>query len=302
MSVPAVSVVVPTKDRPAQLANCLEALGRLDYPREQLEVIVVDDGGRSSLEPVRASAPPGLSVSLVRREPGGAAAARNTGADAAQGELLAFTDDDCLPERGWLRELTAALAQAPGAGCGGRTPNALPANPVSEASAYIQELVYAHYNANPDAARFFASNNLAVPHDAFHELGGFDAERFPGASEDRDFCDRWVCSGRTLVYAPGAVVHHARDLDLPGFVRQHVAYGRGAARYHRARAARGNGRMRDDMSFHLNRALWSRTLGLRPVRRAAQMGALLALWQVANAAGYALERRSALKQGSADTD
>jgi GT2 family glycosyltransferase len=298
----AISVVVPTKDRPAQLANCVEALGRLDYPREQLEVIVVDDGGRHDLEPVCASAPPGLSVSLVRREPGGAAAARNTGAGTATGELLAFTDDDCLPERGWLRELTAALARAPGAGCGGRTLNALPANPYAEASAYIQELVYAHYNANPDAARFFASNNLAVPRDAFHELGGFDAERFPRASEDRDFCDRWLAAGRSLVYAPGAVVGHARDLDLSGFARQHVAYGRGAARFHRARAARDSGRMRDDMSFHLNRSLWRRTLALRPAGKAAQMVALLALWQVANSAGYALEWCSGLKHASADTE
>jgi GT2 family glycosyltransferase len=302
VSTAAVSVVVPTKDRPEELASCLEALGRLDYPRELLEVIVVDDGGGADLEPVRASAPAGLTFSLIRREPGGPAAARNTGADAAQGELLAFTDDDCLPERGWLRALSATLAEAPGAACGGRTLNALPANAFSEASAYIQELVYAHYNADAEAARFFASNNLAVPRDAFRELRGFDAERFPRASEDRDFCDRWLASGRALRYAPGAVVHHARDLDLRGFVRQHVAYGRGAARYHRARAARSGGRMRDDMAFHLNRALWSRTLALRPARRAGQMAALLALWQVANTAGYALERRSALKRGSGGTE
>ena len=302
MSTAAVSVVIPTKDRPGDLANCLGALGRVDYPREQLEVIVVDDGGRADLEPVHSSAPAGLTLTLIRCEPGGPAAARNAGADAAQGDLLAFTDDDCLPERGWLRTLSATLAEAPGAACGGRTLNALPANPFSEASAYIQELVYAHYNAEPGAARFFASNNLAVPRDAFRELGGFDAQRFPRASEDRDFCDRWLASGSALLYAPGAVVHHARDLDLPGFVRQHVAYGRGAARYHRARAARSSGRIRDDMSFHLNRALWSRTLALRPARRAAQMAALLALWQVANTAGYALERRSGLKQGPADTD
>ena len=275
---------------------------RLDYPRERLEVVVVDDGGRADLGPVRARAPAELTVSLIRREPGGPAAARNTGADAAQGDLLAFTDDDCLPERAWLRELSATLAEAPGAGCGGRTLNALPANPFSEGSAYIQELVYAHYNANPEAARFFASNNLAVPRDAFRELGGFDARRFPRASEDRDFCDRWLASGRVLRYAPGAVVHHARELDLPGFVRQHVAYGRGAARFHRARAARSSGRVRDDLSFHLNRALWRRTLALRPARRAAQMAALLALWQAANTAGYALERRSGLKRGSAGTE
>jgi GT2 family glycosyltransferase len=175
--------------------------------------------------------------------------------------------------------------------------NELTSNPFAEASQHIQQLVYEHYNANPERARFFASNNLAVPRDAFEELGGFDSERFPGASEDRDFCDRWLASGRTLRYAPAAVVRHAHDLDLRGFVRQHVEYGRGAARYQRARAARGTGRMRDDLPFHVNRSLWAQTLGLRPAWRAASMAGLLALWQVANAAGYALERRAALKRG-----
>jgi GT2 family glycosyltransferase len=286
-----VSVVVPTRDRPGQLADCLRALGGLDYPRDRLEVIVVDDGGAADLEPVRTSAPSELSLSLIRRDrAGGPAAARNTGAAAADGENLAFTDDDCLPERAWLAELTAALGAAPGAGCGGHTANGLPGNRYAEASQHIQELVYAHYNADPEAARFFASNNLAVPRAAFLELGGFDAERFPRASEDRDFCDRWLASGRTLRYAPAAVVQHARALDLPGFARQHMAYGRGAARYQRARAERGSGRLRDDVPFHLNRSLWRRTLGMRPARHAASMVALLGLWQAANAAGYALER------------
>jgi len=302
VSAASVSVVVPTRDRPAQLAACLRALGRLDHPRERLELIVVDDGGSADLGPVRAAAPPELPVELIRREPGGPAAARNTGAAAASGELLAFTDDDCLPEPAWLAALTAAVAAAPGAGCGGRTVNALPSNPFAEASQHIQELVYSHYNADPGRARFFASNNLAVPRGGFEEVGGFDAQRFPAASEDRDFCDRWLASGRTLRYEPGAVVHHAHELDLRAFVRQHVGYGRGAARYQRARAARGTGRMRDDMSFHLDRSLWASTLGLRPARRAASMAALLGIWQLANAAGYALERRASLKQGRRDTD
>jgi len=127
-------------------------------------------------------------------------------------------------------------------------------------------------------------------------LGGFDASGFPFASEDRDFCDRWLASGRTLRYAPDAVVRHAHDLDLPGFVAQHVAYGRGAARYQRVRAARGTGRLRDDTSFHLDRSLWLRTLRLRPRRRAARTVALLALWQGASAAGYPLERSAGLKR------
>lgn len=295
MSAPSVSVVIPTRDRPRQLRDCLAALRELDYPRARLQVIVVDDGGTGELASQVSDAV------LVRQQPSsGPGAARNRGAEAADGELLAFTDDDCLPEPGWLRALAGAAEG--GSAAGGRTVNALPSNPYSEASQYIQELVYAHYNRDPEAARFLASNNLAVARDAFRELGGFHAERFPFASEDRDFCDRWLASGRALRYEPAAMVRHAHELDLRRFVRQHIAYGRGAARYHRARAERGTGRMRDESSFHLDAALWRRTLSLRPARRAARTAALLAVWQVANALGYASERRPNLKTAPQATD
>jgi GT2 family glycosyltransferase len=175
---------------------------------------------------------------------------------------------------------------------GGRTVNALAGNRFAETSQHIQDLVYAHYNRDPERARFFATNNLAVPRDAFLALGGFDVAGFPFASEDRDLCDRWRASGRGLRSAPEAVVGHAHDLDLRGFVGQHVAYGRGAARYHRARARRGTGRLRDETAFHLDRSLWLHTARLRPARRAAEMVPLLAVWQAANAAGYLLERAS----------
>ena len=280
-----VSVVIATADRPGPLARCLAAVAALDPPRDALEVIVVDDGG--SAQP---GLPEGLPIRLLRSHRAGPGAARNIGAAAAEGDLLAFTDDDCLPDPGWLRALCAATR--PGAMIGGRTVNALPDNRFAAASQHIQDLVYAHYNRDPERARFFATNNLAVPRDDFLALGGFDVASFPFASEDRDLCDRWRASGRTLRSAPDAVVRHAHDLDLRGFVRQHVAYGRGAARYHRARALRGTGRLRDEAAFHLDTSLWLQTARLRPAGRAARMVPLLALWQAANAAGYLLERRA----------
>jgi len=282
VTVPRVSAIVPTAGRPAQLEACLAALGAVEPPEGGFEIVVVIDGDDGTPDP--------HGVRVVRQpRRSGPAAARNTGAAHARGEILAFTDDDCLTDRGWLRALVAALA--PGTAVGGRTENALPGNRYADASQHILDLVYAHYNRDADAARFLASNNLAVHRQDFLATGGFDAGRFPFASEDRDFCDRWRASGRQLRYTPAAVVRHAHDMDLRGFVGQHLAYGRGAARYHRARQARGSGSFRDDLPFHFDAQLYLRTARLRPARRAAGVAALLPLWQAANAAGYALERR-----------
>lgn len=299
MTAPAVTVVVPTADRPAQLRRCLAALAEVEHPRERMEVIVVDDASRADVRAVCAAAVD-LDVRVLRREERrGPGAARNAGARAADGTVLAFTDDDCRPDRGWLRALLAGLGEDGAAAAGGQTVNALTGNPYAAVSQHVQDLVYAHYNRDPRRARFLASNNLAVDRAAFLATGGFDASGFPFASEDRDLCDRLRAAGLTLRYAPGALVWHEHDLDLRGFVGQHVAYGRGAARFHAARARRGTGRLRDETSFHRDPELWRRTLAVRPPRRAAQLVALLALWQAANAAGYVLERRRLARRPAA---
>ena len=260
-----VSVVVPTRARPEQLADCVAALEALDYPRDRFEVIVVEDV-----------------------EGDGPAAARNRGAERARGELLAFTDDDCLPDRGWLRSLVDAWAGRMDVGVGGPTTNGFPENAFAAASQTIVDLVYAHYNGNGVGARFFASNNLAVPARAFAAVGGFD-ESFT-ASEDRDFCARWLASGRRLLFASEAVVVHAPRLTFAGFCRRHFEYGRGAYRYHRARPGSLARSVRSELRFHRRLpGLLRPALGAADARGGASLAGLVAAWQLANVAGFAWE-------------
>lgn len=281
---PSFSIVVPSHRRPAELALCLEALARLDYPREAFEAIVVDDGGGLPLDRVVAPFRDRLDVTLVVQERAGPAAARNAGVRKATGRYVAFTDDDCRPERSWLRALAARFEANPAAAAGGRVVNGLPENPFARASHVIVDLVYAYYNDDPERARFLASNNLAFPAAGFREVGGFD-ESFR-TSEDRELCDRWVAAGRPLVYVPEARVAHARDLDLAGFLGQHFSYGRGAFRFHRLRAGRGSSSLRDHTRFHARLPGLARDAG---AFRAPSVLLLLVAWQVANTLGFACE-------------
>jgi glycosyltransferase involved in cell wall biosynthesis len=91
------SIVVPTFRRHAALATGLQALARLDYPREMFEVIIVDDGGGVSADTL-TSLCDGIPVKFITQLNTGPAAARNGGAARAANPFLALTDDDCQPE------------------------------------------------------------------------------------------------------------------------------------------------------------------------------------------------------------
>jgi glycosyltransferase involved in cell wall biosynthesis len=290
-SYPFFSIIVPTYRRPQRLRACLAALQHLDYPHECFEVIVVDDGGQVPLEAAVASCGERFNVTLIKQPHAGPAAARNTGAARAKGQFLAFTDDDCEPATDWLRALAIRFATAPDHAVGGRTLNTLASNPYATASQLIVDFVYAYYNADPSRARFFASNNLAVPADRFHALGGFDASF--RTSEDRDLCDRWLHRGYRMTYAPEVIVSHAHVLTLRTFWGQHFNYGRGAFRFHRARVRRGSGCFGSDLAFYARLpAFLGWGFSERRGAQALLLTALLGVWQGANAAGFWWEAAS----------
>src|SRR5271170_7752963 len=101
------SIVVPTYNRPRQLAACLAALARLDYPRDRFHVVVVDDGSASPMDTVIAAFRDRLDIECHRQANSGPGPARNRGARSAKGRILAFTDDDCAPHSDWLKTLAA---------------------------------------------------------------------------------------------------------------------------------------------------------------------------------------------------
>ena len=206
------TIIIPTRDRPIQLSACLAGVRELDYDPREFETIVVADG---------SAALSGTEARVVCQYPAqGPAAARNLGARYATGKWLAFIDDDCVPQSQWLRELEAVIEQDVLAG--GVVRNGVETDPYSTAT---QAIIDSFYSKQPV---FFTSNNIAVNAARFRGLGGFD-ETWPlAASEDRDFCLRWIGSGGRLTYAPNAIVHHFHTPSLGRFWKQHFRYGRGA--------------------------------------------------------------------------
>ena len=243
-STPLVSVIIPTRNRVDALKRCLASLSALSYPENRLEVIVVNDGGNTLPDAVRGTMGRAIPLVLLDAPHAGPAAARNAGVQRAQGEVLAFIDDDCVADAEWLNAFVARLTTRPDAAVGGRVVNALTDNRYARASQLLVSQLYRYYHEQEQGRLpFFATNSLAMRADTFALVGSFDAD-FPFASEDRDWCDRCLHAGRPLVYAPEAIVHHEHALTMASFFQQHFRYGEGARRFHLARSRRRGGGVR----------------------------------------------------------
>jgi glycosyltransferase involved in cell wall biosynthesis len=277
---PALSVVVPTRDRTDALAACLRALAAQTVP--SFEIVVVDDASRDA----------GAVAAIVARDPRarvvrgagrGPAAARNAGAQAARADRICFTDDDCRPAPGWLAALDACFARGERV-VAGPTIAGTPGPVVAAAQIVTNHLTDSSRDRDGSHVAFAPTSNLACRAEVAAALP-FD-ECYPlAAGEDRDWCQRLAGEGIGIAYAPAAVVAHHPASSFRAFWRQQVRYGRGARRFHRGAKTEWA-----PPGFYVG-------LVRRGFADGLATGVLVAAAQVATAVGYALdalaERRAA---------
>lgn len=239
--IPRVSVVVPARNAARTLGRTLPALAALRPPPDE---IVLVDNASSDDTPARLAAfaaAASAKVIVTREARRGASTARNTGARAATGDVLAFTDADCCPRADWLAALTAPLADATvGAVAGGLA--STPPRTAVEAFSSLFTLqspgpAARHTRWTPWAGGF-PTANLAVRRGLFHRLGGFD-ESVAIYGEDYDLCARIYAAGAAIAYTPHAVVEHQHRVAIGPMVRQAFGFGRSHAWLMRRHVPRG---------------------------------------------------------------
>jgi glycosyltransferase involved in cell wall biosynthesis len=284
-SAPELTIVVPTRGRPAQLRNCLEGISRQEVEAHRFEVVIVDDGTPGSLAPLIECYRERLALRLiVQPRSMGPAAARNAGVEIARGRFLAFIDDDCVSSPHWLTALMRELRSQPNCLLGGYVENGLPDNSYSAASQQINTYVRRYYEGGHANEMFFPTNNIALSAERFRELGGFNTLIPSHTAEDKEFCDRWRSRNYQMAYVPDAVVCHSHDLSCWQFLRQHFSYGRGILVFRQIRRRRRPGSLIPErFGFYWNLILHP----LRAKRDAAawQQAGLMVIAQLATAAG-----------------
>jgi GT2 family glycosyltransferase len=225
---------VPAFNQPDGLRACLSALNHQSLPKCQFEVIVVDDGSEPPLADVVSAFHDRLAVKYLRVPNRGPAIARNHGARAATGRYLAFTDHDCFPAPQWLTALLEGFDRSPMCLLGGSKHNGLPGNLYSTAHQLASNFGEQWFREAAGNPGYFTTNNMAVPREAFLQIGGFN-EALPFAHEDREFGATWADHEFPVCWLPSAVVVHNHRLTLRTFLRQHFRYGAGAIEYRMAR-------------------------------------------------------------------
>jgi glycosyltransferase involved in cell wall biosynthesis len=291
---PDFSIVIPTYNRREPLETTLKGLVDLAFAPDRFEVIVADDGSARPVDRLLDAYKQKLTIRLFRQTNAGPATARNNGAMQARGQYLAFIDDDCIPAPDWLANLAVNFRATPEAMIGGHTINALSGNPYAAASQSLIDYIYQYNNADPEQARFFTSNNMAVPATGFQRLGGFDTSFPLAAGEDREFCERWRRHGLQMRYAAEVRVYHLHAMTLRSFWQQHFNYGRGAFHVHQRRLNQaqpeaGKGLFTPEpLSFYLK--LMGYPLAQNRGAGAIQQLGLVGISQLATAAGVWRER------------
>jgi O-antigen biosynthesis protein len=252
---PRVSVVVCAYNSERTMYDCLASLERLNYP--DYEVVVVNDGSKDGTLAIAESFP---YCRIISQENRGLSVARNVGAEAATGEIVAYTDSDCVAEPDWLNYLVGTMEAKGLAACGG--PNFSPTE-----TRLVPEAVAAspgapcHVLLDDEIAEHIAGCNMAFRRDVLLGIGGFDPI-FHAAGDDVDFCWRLQDAGYTIGYSPAAFVWHYRRNTVRAYIGQQkgygkaeaLVYGKHPARFNAFGQARWSGRIYGDLSASM--LLW----------------------------------------------
>ena len=219
---PRVSVVVCAYNAERTIDRCLASLAALNYP--DYEVIVLNDGSRDRTLEIAES----YDFCRIISQPNkGLSVARNVGAEAATGEIVAYTDSDCVTDQDWLNYLVAKMETNNLAACGG--PNfPPPEDALVPAVVAVAPGGPTHVLISDEVAEHIAGCNMAFVREVLIRLGGFDPV-YRAAGDDVDICWRFQDAGYVIGFSPAAVVWHFRRNTVSAYCNQQRGYGKAEA-------------------------------------------------------------------------
>ena len=215
---PGVSIVIPAYNAAATLGKTLEGCLQQTYPGA-IEILVVDDG---STDPTGTVVVQYASAVYLCQANSGPAQARNTGWKAANGEIIFFTDSDCVPNPNWVTQMVRGYTDAAIGAVGGSYDML---NPHSLLAYLIHEEIVQRHLHMPVEVPFLGSYNVSFRRAALESVGGFDESYRMASAEDNDLCYRLRNAGWRLLFDRTNRVGHFHPTRLWGYYRRQMWHG-----------------------------------------------------------------------------
>ncbi len=220
---PQVTIIIPVRNRPEEIGDCLKSLLKLDYPSDKMEIIVVDDASNDNTPEVISRFPVKLIKNSKKMQ---ASYSRNLAAAEARGDILAFIDSDCTADPLWLKTLVPAFNDPVNGAAGGKVDSWFDKKALDRYEKVSSSL---NMGSRPKSSRedgdffYLPTCNLLVKKDIFLRLEGFNVNMQVG--EDVDFCWRLKDSGFEIEYCPAGVIFHKHRNKLKAFFTRRFQYG-----------------------------------------------------------------------------
>jgi len=210
---PFVSIVIPAYNASKTISKAINASLEQTYSLDKIEIIIVDDGSTDTTADIIKNFP----VKYLSQKNSGPATARNLGWRSAKGEIILFTDSDCVPGKDWVRKMVAMFEFDDIAAVGGTYGNANPEYIVS--LCIHHEILYRH-STLPEYVKYLGSFNLGVRKKVLEEMNGFDESYTIACGEDADLTYRISYKDYKLRFSRDVEVGHHFPTNFLKFLKQ----------------------------------------------------------------------------------
>lgn len=209
-----ISIIVPTYNAEKTIGKTIKALLKQNYPKKNYEIIIVDDGSTDKTVEVVSKLP----VKLIKLKHKGPANARNTGAKNSRGNIILFTDADCIPDKNWIKNMIAPFKNKEVVGVSGTYKTLNKDSLIARFLGY--EIEYRHEKMKKKKyIDFIGTFSAAYKKSVFLKEGGFDTSFSMSSGEDPELSYR-ISKKHKLIFQPSAFVWHPHPDTLLKFLRQ----------------------------------------------------------------------------------
>lgn len=213
-----ISIVIPVHNSRKTIAQTIEYCLSQTYRLSDLEIITVDDGSTDDTADIIKKYP----VKYIYQNNSGPAAARNAGFKAASGEIICFTDSDCIPEKDWVRKMVDKYTSDDVGGVGGSYDIT---NKESLLAECIHEEIVQRHRETPIETNYLGSFNVSYRRRVLEEVGGFNKSFKHASGEDNDLSYKVKKAGYKLIFDKNIKVAHYHQTNLLKYLKEQYRHG-----------------------------------------------------------------------------